>query len=155
MTLGGKKSQSQYCVCVCWGHGTLSSLVRKDKWRSLPLPSVAWGRGVPVGCVRPSRSDFCRLAIRDLQLTSCRSEFSWCCEVTWHEVLRFKLLIQQENHLTPSSPFLDFASLSFSFSSSSFSLTLLCCFMVFSASCKSVSVTPFQSQRDISLRLHS
>lgn len=27
---------------------------------------------VPAGCVRPSRSDFCRLAMRDLQLTSCQ-----------------------------------------------------------------------------------
>lgn len=51
--------------------------------------------------------------------------------------------------LTPSSPFFafasfSFASFSFSFSSSSFfSLPLLSVFIVFSASCRSVSVTPY------------
>lgn len=43
-----------------------------NKDGSLPLLSEVWGLGVPAGCVRPSRSDFCRLAIRDLQLNSCK-----------------------------------------------------------------------------------
>lgn len=38
--------------------------------RQPPFLSAVCGRDEPPGCVRPSRSDFCRLAMRDLQLTS-------------------------------------------------------------------------------------
>lgn len=48
-----------------------------------------------------------------------------------------------ETALTPSSAFFSFAS----FSSSFFSLPLLSVFIVFSASCRSVSVTPFANKQ--------
>lgn len=51
------------CECKMLLEGT-------EKW--LPFLSDARGRAEPAGWVRPSRSDFCRLAIRDLQLTSCK-----------------------------------------------------------------------------------
>lgn len=49
----------------------------------------------------------------------------------------------EETALTPSSAFFSFAS----FSSSFFSLPLLSVFIVFSASCRSVSVTPFANKQ--------
>lgn len=44
--------------------------VMKSRFRGETSPCVS-GRGAPGGCVSPSRSDFCKIAIRDRQLTSC------------------------------------------------------------------------------------